>query len=456
MYEQEKAEMTIKAPYRAMTALGLAALVMLFSSPKLHAATAPAGTEEGNSGSVGFALDGEPVTGGSNPGDAVELAPGGPYIDEFGEETKHYRIPRELENSTLHVGVSTFNNDGETDSVNVELSTWGSDYCSDETISSNSRETRDQLRSAYLGAAADPEAEPGEDPCGQDDELVLTVGYASNAEGQSLGQPYEIVIYEEPQPENAAQMLEEPDYSGLEWTDMGRDISGATEISAGSSFDEAPALEPGTTYDVTIRPGEFQIFRVPLEWGEYLQAEAFFPEPGDTLSEELSGFGSFSIAVLNPMRGLVYGDSGSISRNSSSVYQSATDPVSWNNRTTWGHEASSVAGDYYLVMAADPLDSGNAFPINYRLTIDTFTTEIEGQPEYPSGLEETRPEFSGGSNEENDEEAGGTASGEEATSVERIRSLGDNSGIVASFAAFGLLLMAAGSLVLVRVARKTD
>lgn len=485
---KERDQMTIRTPYRTMAALGAAALIAVLQSPQGHASPAPVTSEEqpgsitapvagvapfdSGGASGGLDLTGQEVTGGANAGDAAELSVDAVYVDEFTGASLHYRIPRELESSTVHVGVAVTDEAGAEDlaGFEVELGTWDGDRCSSSSDFGSELDTRERLRSVHVAAGRDPEVEAGEDPCGEQDELVLIIGPAGEEEDLQ-GHEFELTVYEEPQPEDAS--AEEPDYDDLDWRDIGRDVSGAVSAEPGRSFAEATELDPGNTYDLSISPGEVQIYRVPLAWGERLQAEAFFPEPGDALSDQLSGMGSISLATLNPMRGIVSGDFDSLMSSMSTELRSATAPVAWENRFDSGAAGATLPGDYYLMLAADPHDDGEDVSLDFMLTLDTFDDAGVSAPAYPAGSEDARPDFSGqggsgGGSENSGSDGAGEAGGAEGegteaagsgedgelTAVERIRSIGDHTGVVLSLAAFALLILATGSLFMVRAIRQ--
>lgn len=442
--DEERGEMTIRFPYRTVAGVGLAGLLAAFATPEAHADGGPA---------EGFSFDGTPVTGGSNAGDALELTPGAAYTDEFTDSTLYYRIPRELEGSTLHVSLTTHAEDLQDDweAFGISLDTWDGESCADATNSGLEIDTRERLRTTHIstGRALDLE-EDEEDLCGQADELVLTVGPRWE-EDDVAGRDFELLIHEEPAAENAAEMDDEPEYD-LSWTEIGRNVSGALDADPGSSFSTATPLEPGSTYDLSISPGEVQIFSVPLDWGQNLQAEAFFPDPGDELGEQLSDMDSVSLAVLNPMRGISEGESMPLSSRGPTQLRTMTDSVQWNNRyDSWS--SPTLAGEYYLVVVADEHEE-ESLPLNYLLTLETFDhPDAEaGTPVYPAGYEDSQPGF--GPGEDGGSEEAGAEEESELTAMERVRSMGESTGLVMSLGAFALLMMATGSLVMVRAIRQ--
>lgn len=431
--------MTASGQDRPKIAMAVAVLVALFSASSIS----PAHADDSDAEPVPeFSLTGEEITGGANPGDAVELSGGNQYLDRFTDHTLYYRIPRSMENSTVHVGVSTYRPSGEGASVSVSLDTWESDGCESSSIPAFT--TTGQLSGTHLTVGPTPEADD-EDPCVAAQELVLSVrADTSGEDSETAGQPFEILVYEEPEPANLNEFSDlEPDYDDIEWTDMSRDMASELEVTPGTSYQQSAELTPGNTYNLQIRPGEVQVFRVPLEWGEYLQAEAFFPEPGDELSDNLSGMEQVALAIRSPLHTGVVAESVYPSPLSSSQLRVRSHPIAWYNRLDWwDNPAISLAGDFYLVLIADEHQDGRDFPLGYRLTLDTFSYE-EGEPQapqYPAPHEDAAPDFHGA-----EEEAEASAPG--------LRGLGSNPALVIALGAFGLVMIIAGSLILVRVAR---
>ncbi|GAB3194266.1 hypothetical protein [Nesterenkonia suensis] len=428
--------MTIRAPWRTIAASAGVLLMLLPTAPAAGGFTPM--TAETLDEPV---LQGEMITGGGHPGDAVELSSGTQYLDEFTTGTLHYRIPREIDHSTLHIGVTALGQRGEGDPVRVETGTWEGDSCSSDTLSSTASGFRDHLRTTHVAAAPSWDG-TGDGACGAAEEIVLTIALGGDPEDlRSVGEPVEILVHEEPRPMRLGE-LPPPDSAGdHEWRDIGRDVSGALEIEPGRSFGMAPALELGSTYDLEIRPGETQIFRVPVHWGERLQAEAFFPQPDDRLADRLAGMGSVSLAVTNPLRAMVDYDSGTLSTSSSTQYRVSPGPIRWFNRE---FDHNMLAGEQFLVVTADDHDTGESLPVLYRLTVGTFGEAGDGAPAYPEVYEEAWPTFSGG-----DVVPTGAGSGPLA----RISSWGDSPAVVAVLAVLGLLLIGSGSFVLVRALR---
>lgn len=344
-----------------------------------------------------FTLSGDHVNGAEDASDAPTLQAGSQYVDEFTAEPLHYRIPREMDRSSLHVGLTTKNDPENSDFARIRLETEDGERCSEGRMLGESYSTRNFLRTAQ--AVTVPDSSLDEDPCTDDEELILVVEFYDemNSELDSVGQAFELLIAEEPEAENAQDLPEEADFRTEPWQDMDRETDGAEPVVGGSSFNDATPLEPGTTYDGDILPGETLVFQVPVQWGERLQAEAYFEEPQGELRERVGSVGSIGLTAMSPLRGVIGSNVGYFPSTSSVEYQVTTPEVRWNNRdannVTSEGANTSLDGHYYLVLAADESEDGDSFAIPFALTVDTFGEAGEGEPQRPSGEELLFPDL---------------------------------------------------------------
>lgn len=369
-----------------------------------------------------FTLHGEEIDPGSNQDNAPVLEPGAQYVGAFEYETMYYRVARTMENSTLHVGLATYNDSGDRyENAELELTTMGDNRtCGRQRVDWWGSSAAYLFRTAQVAAKPVYDSEHRDAGCGTDDELLLAIhsgGRFGEAE-DILGQTFELVVAEEPDPVNGEDYHTDYDSNGLPWDDddlswieMERDRESDEEIIAGNSLNNAPVLEPGETYDTDILPGEVQVFRVSADWNQQVQAEAFFPEPDSTLEESLrSNYTQAHVNILSPHRGRAAGNrSGSSSDIGSSRErvnpQNATTlhrfshPIWWPNRYSdsgnHGVHSAALAGDYYVVISADPADENVSFTMPYRLTVDTFDVLEAETPDYPdpsqTAVTEERP-----------------------------------------------------------------
>lgn len=366
-----------------------------------------------------FSLHGEEVEPGSNQDNAPVLQPGSQYVGAFEHETMYYRVARTMENSTLHVGLATYNDEAENwENAEVELSTMGDNRsCGRQRVGWWGSSAANLFRTAQVAAKPIYDTEHRDAGCAEDDELLLAI-HAGGRYGEGddiLGQPFELIVEEEPDPINGEDYYNDYDSNGLpwadedlEWIEMERDRESDETIYAGSSLNNAPELEAGQTYDTDILPGEVQVYQIPADWHQQVQVEAFFPEADSTLQEHLrSNYTNVHIDILSPHRGRAADNrssSGSeigssrqrISPTDATTLHRYSHPIWWPNRysTSGNHSAHSAAvdGNYYVVLSADPADENVSFSMPYRLTVDTFDVIDAETPQYPTAAEQSAEE----------------------------------------------------------------
>ncbi|WP_120002976.1 vWA domain-containing protein [Nesterenkonia muleiensis] len=443
-----------------------------------------------------FSLHGEEVEPGSNQDNAPVLEPGAQYVGAFEYETMYYRIPRSMENSTLHVGIATYNDSGDHyENAEIELTTMGDNRtCGRQRVRWWGTTASNLFRTAQVAAAPVYDSEDNDAGCGENDELLLAIHSGGRfGEGDDiLGQPFELLVEEEPDPVNGQDYYNDYQSNGLPWDgddfgwiEMERDRDSEEQTIAGSSLNNAPKLEAGTTYDTDILPGEIQVYRIDAEWGQQLQAEAFFPEPDSRLSDELlSNYTNVHMDILSPYRGAATPSRNSggsdvgtgrerISPQNATTLHRYSHPVWWPNRySTTGSDSehsATIDGEYYLVISADPADENTSFSMPYRLTADTFEVIDSETPQYSQTssdiqeegtAEEDQPEdvstetaaasFEGQNDDAGVEEPGGEDNGE-PVAAEQTGFFSGTTGVLVGLGAFALLLMAAGGLFLARV-----
>lgn len=337
-----------------------------------------------------FTIEGTPVQGTDTDNGAPELTPGGQYTDTLGaaEIPKHYLVERTMPGSSIHVGVSGLPPAGTTGQINTNLVTLDGEDCDwDYAETSPSAGTTSdvwRLLSAQVTAYRDGDED---DPCSQQDQLVLTVEMTA-WQDEITGMPYEIVISEEPSPATDTLLpgvAEEPVWQEMPTTDP-------QPVTAGTSFNDASALEPGVTYSGELLTGETAFFTVPVEFGEALQAQATFPDPGPALSEQLNDLVTSKITMYSPHRGEASEpfpkntelDDFEILRDDSRTQLGVmTSAVHWRNRdggSTFG-ENVATKGDYYLVLSMSRDEDGESYLVPFELTVDTFS-DGTGAPTY--------------------------------------------------------------------------
>lgn len=109
-----------------------------------------------------------------------------------------------------------------------------------------------------------------DEECAAADQVLVAV---SSAAGVS---DYRLEVRTYPAVENLADLPPALDSLQGPWGERAQvPASGPAEpVIGGVSFDDAPTLEPGTTYSDTIRPGEQLVYKVPTEPGQGLRIGA--------------------------------------------------------------------------------------------------------------------------------------------------------------------------------------
>ncbi|WP_191089790.1 vWA domain-containing protein [Nesterenkonia ebinurensis] len=448
-----------------------------------------------------FQLEGERVEGATEiSGDLPELTSGAQYLDTIHGDGRFYRIPRTVEGSTIHVGVTTLrdlSSDRAFTHITPRLGTpdWTGDEfdsCEYTYLTETSASRATLVRTGGMTSVPDPGGT--HEDCGNTDELILAVEMQEEDESYE-GKPFEIVVWEEPPAENSEELPER--YSGaigeidIDWQEMEVDRESAEEILGGNSFNNAVAIEPGTTYAGTSLLGESQVFRVPVEWGEHLQVELVFPEePNVPIPPHI---GASDLQVISPYRadvvpnpttrdhdhtyyGISFGTGGE------QTAQVQTYPVQYNNRTPNNYSRTelgntTVAGDYYVVVnVGEYSDPNTSALLPFYLHVETVSDGTDAEPVYaePASAEDeetqdiTEEEDAALEEEDEDDDADSPEAGrdsaagtdeteeeDEPVAAEQTGAFSGTTGLLLGLAALGLLLLAGGGVVLARAMKKS-
>lgn len=161
--------------------------------------------------------------------------------------------------------------------------------------------------------------------------------------------------------------------------------------TGGADFRRAGPLHEGV-WRTRIAPGETRYFRLRLDWGQQIYAEAELPDAGPP-PDGASGTGAsgdrsgqrplgdaFGVSLYNPMRGLVQrGDFPSYGGQRVKDALERTAPVAYGNRYTRARSevrAVSFAGLYYVAVTLHPDVAryfGESVPVTLRIG-------VEGEP----------------------------------------------------------------------------
>ncbi|WP_433160776.1 vWA domain-containing protein [Kribbella sp. CA-247076] len=411
-----------------------------------------------------FRISGTPIEGGPQQEGAPVVAPGH-YSDTFGgdETAKYYLIKRSIKGSTLRAGVSFRRVPGKelVIQAEVKLKTLAGDSCGwsyPRVFGSDQG-----LATGTASSWSDWQEE-----CADSDQMVLTVSPGKDYR-ELKGVPFELRIDEEPPVSSTANLPEEA--GDPTWTSM----PGTTprEIVPGSSFPDAPLLEPGS-YKTTLMPGELQLYRVKADWGQRIQAQFTVPKLGAATSKALGGIRYLDTAVISPIGEDVYsvfakkvpGGSGKrgVLTKDGTIQALTTKEIRYLNRNGANNQdtGTSMPGEYYLAVTLTRKDDDRAFTIPVTLTVGLEGTAGTGKPEYVDGATPVAgtsvtptptadPSEPADSGDENGNQAGGPVQGNSNDTDS-----GDSTplALVAGLSGGGVALLLLGVFAVLRLRRK--
>jgi Ca-activated chloride channel homolog len=333
-----------------------------------------------------FTAIGAPVAGTPTADGAPEVT-AGDWLDEIGasadDRVKTYLVSREIPGSTLHVSASlrTAASSGET--VDLTLATAEGQRC--DADSAFTQLSAGQLISAGAdaGSATTTGGLDRDDPCVAADTLVATV---TDSATQSPGpRPLEVRVIEEP-PVDAVDGLP-PAVTSAEFVSPPKGRPART--TGGSSFGDAPVLDPGTYHDA-ILPGEVLTYQVDLDWGQQVAARVDFAKPGAKLASATGNLDMFTrVDVFGPGRRLASNNALSGTPTSQAYLPISAlttgigaSPVTFLNRTASGvAQGASLAGRYTVTVFLEEDPQGESYLVPFTLRLGV-TGAVAGAPAY--------------------------------------------------------------------------
>lgn len=417
-----------------------------------------------------FTIMGEPVEGTTDQMSAPTLV-AGQYTDHaaINEDVyTWYRIKRTVPGSTLHVGLTMRPERGGTSSFQLLLQTRDGRGCDSEV----GVPWGAAMSNTFGTAAVQSTGFTFNGACEEGDELMLRVKLGGGSE-PIYGTPMEIVVTED-NPITNREELPGPD-DGAQWVEM-QPSEPAVEVVAGSSLNDAPPIEPGQTVFSELTRGEIVFFRVPVDYGQQLQAMAEFPAAHGALAESIGSVSDIvDIEIIGPTRGEAddnlapMGDLSSreiLSDQRASQVAATTPEIRWANRGNH-FGASSLAGDYFVAVSLTS-NRDLLLPVPFTLTTE-LVGEASGAPQYAEAAsqddtaeqsvtsESTSEPTSDGGQETADaadtRDAEPPSDDAEAAPPVEVTDDDGNGGLVLGLGALGLAMLGAGGFVLARVLR---
>nr|WP_281381007.1 VWA domain-containing protein [Nocardioides panaciterrulae] len=338
-----------------------------------------------------FRLAGTPVEGSRTAADAPTIT-AGQWTDVVGgkgspDATRHFRVRRTMPGSTIHVTATTRGTVGKWDQIGVTLTGPDGSECDKE----DDYRDIDQYSILSTEVVSGRDVPYIEDDCWQGDSLEIAVERGNFEDTRSA--PFSLTVFEEP-PATGVEQLPE-------WQETGAYVAPsvpgrAHRLVAGSGFADAPRIGTGR-YALDIVPGESQIVRVPLDWGQQLTVRARFPA-GTPGVEDLTGiqgpFGDLKLytSLLGTMSAYASGtDNTSIMPGLRAGELTAMSPtVRYRNREAYGDGQPVLPGDHYVVVSMNADSDGDTWVQPYTLEVEVLG-EPAGAPAYEGDAEVTQP-----------------------------------------------------------------
>ncbi|USQ75683.1 vWA domain-containing protein [Ornithinimicrobium cryptoxanthini] len=411
-----------------------------------------------------FSVAGDPVVGTTDPATAPTVGEG-QFTDTMpiNQDTpKFYRLQRTTPGSTLHVGVTMRPEAGGLGSYRMWLESPDGDSCGTIHGSPWSAGAGNSF-----GTAGVSSARYGDDgPCQEDDEVILRLELQGGSEELQDGQ-FEMVVREEPPVSNADELPGVAPRSEWQELEPGEPVG---DVVGGSSLNDAPRIEPGGTYSSEITRGEIVFFRVPVDYGQRLQALVEFPRPTGVFADTTSGASDIAdVVIVGPTRSAaedLIARAGDLRRRAiiydDRAVQAAvtTHEVRWANRTSGNQLGSALAGDYWVGVSLTS-NSEVRPTVPFTLTTEVFG-EVSGEPAYadPSSADDVTTataepaETSVDTSEERSAPAPEEAT-EDTAAAPPVAATDDGAplGLIVGLAALGMALLVAGGFVLARAMR---
>ena len=337
-----------------------------------------------------FDLTGEPIEGGRDVSDAPDMEAPGQYLDTMPIDGElYYRIPRTQSGSTIHAGL-TFPSESGTIGDGVNLSLYpASDVEGVSCVSTVAFGNAVGQSKPFFFGGISTWKEDSADPCNTDDEVVLKVDSFSAV---NAGKPLEIAVYEEPPLADGADNELQPAPEDEPWSPLEPSTDPANDVVPGSSLASAPVLEDGS-YTLDISQGETQVFAMPLDFGQHLQAQFDATLTPDAVDVAVAGSG-IRVEVIGPLRtddGIsFYGEEPDDWTPGALANMRAGDPfrtgaqsheISYLNRAkSLSDRGPAMPGLRYVRVSFEAREGSANQP--YTLTVATSGEAGDGAPEY--------------------------------------------------------------------------
>ncbi len=341
-----------------------------------------------------FSVSGDPVQGTTDRAGAPEIGPGR-YTDTLGGDEqvtglRYYRIPKPP-GTTLHVAVTArTENPQQSDAISLGLLNSAGQECSSGGQTTLSEYQGNPVINASTIFRPDESDTFG---CGAEDELLLEVRRGDEIQDRAPDTgdlPIEILVISEPAVTNRSEL---PRQAGEQSIDDSPVPAGPVQgpVVGGSTFSDAPLLEPGTWSD-TLQSGEMLFYRVSADWGEApritvrMPADPALEQQIDVPGTPVTTFAYAPDQTPISLTGSDQGYTGNYLGNDEVVMGAALPPVRYRNREHYSFGTTpigptSLAGDYYFAVHLQDEPGQRRYQAQTTLSVDVGGTPT-GAPDY--------------------------------------------------------------------------
>lgn len=283
--------------------------------------------------------------------DAPALEPGS-YRDTIAPGQKKYYAVDLDSTSDAYVAAFAFPEPRSTvahsDGIMVELESADDTTCFDEQPTFDSDGAARPVGD-YVVRRIGPDLD-----CQRADRYLFSVERISDEESDQAVWPLELSFMVEPGLEKGEPVPDAP----RKWA--ATPPAGLTQdrrpVRGGTGFEDAPAIGQGVWGD-RILPGQTLFYRVPVEWGEQLFAEARFANADQVTDDRGYASEGIRMELFNPARGLVSWEEGPYA-GEKEVAALGTAPVSYAHRddadADYEVQSMRMSGWYYLAVSLHP------------------------------------------------------------------------------------------------------
>ncbi len=354
----------------------------------------------------GYRFDGTETEGGATADAAPTLEPG-QYLDTIGPGDTHwYAVELDAVSAAdlsvtavPHPGVRVARRDG----LKLRLVDSSDNHrqCDSQDVTFGSDEGAMILAD---GVSRIPSADGGA-TCDESGRYLLTVTRESDPDSDQAHWPVELRhAVEEPLPDGIR-----PAASATGYGEAGQAAELPTaqpeDITGGTGFNDATALEPGVYRD-RLLPAQTRWFKVPVGWGQQLRYRVEFGN--EPTLEDRSGSSYVRTTGYTPQRepiGRGEFTAERTYRGEPLAVDMGTVPVTWTNRYESAGSAAPVrvGGDYYIAVSLGPdtVEIARNAAVGVVLRVDVFGEELAG-PEHGAPALAADGNGDGGSGESGD------------------------------------------------------